>query len=88
MNYAEKMQKTQAEKKASKDKKAKIGLILMKIGLILMVFANVVGIGYGLFLWGSQGVVFSLAVWTAFKVWISMIISGVFLWIFPLVKMI
>jgi hypothetical protein len=41
------------------------------IGLVILAFINVVGIGYGLYLWGSVGHEFGYAVWEGFKVWIS-----------------
>ena len=52
-------------------------LVFIVIGFTLLLLANIGGIGYGLYLWGGTGMAFGLAAWTAFKVWITMIVSGV-----------
>jgi len=44
--------------------------ILLAIGMFMLVFANVGGIGYVLYLWGGTGMAFGLAAWTAFKFWV------------------
>ena len=51
-------------------------VIFMIIGTVLVVSANVVGIGYGIYLWGVQEMALGLAAWTAFKIWIIMIVVG------------
>lgn len=43
--------------------------LIFLIGLILLGFGYVVGIGYWLYLWGAIGMLLGLAMWTAFKVW-------------------
>ena len=48
----------------------------MIIGIILGVTANIIGIGYGLYLWGGEGLAFGLAVWTAFKLWVGIILTA------------
>ena len=57
----------------------KIFFWVMIIGIVIMSFANVVGIGYGLYLWASIGLAFKTAVWQAFIIWAEMIITGLFL---------
>ena len=49
---------------------------MLILGIIILVFANVGSIGYGLYLWGGTGMAFGLAVWTAFKVWMIWVSAG------------
>jgi len=53
-----------------------MGKMFMIIGIILGVTANIIGIGYGLYLWGGEGLAFGLAVWTAFKLWVGIILTA------------
>jgi hypothetical protein len=55
--------------------------ILGVIGLVVLGLANVVGIGYGLYLWGSVGNPLGVAAWTAFVLWLKMIAVGLVLFI-------
>lgn len=57
-------------------RKTKMVAGLFLTGWVLMVLANVIGIGITLFLWGGQGLAIGLALWSAFKVWISIIGMG------------
>jgi hypothetical protein len=50
--------------------------LFMILAIVLFVLANVTGIGYGLYLWGGVGLAFSVAAWSAFKVWITMVLVG------------
>ena len=50
--------------------------LLMIISISIAVLANIVGIGYGLYLWGSVGLPFGAAVWQAFVLWIAMLGGG------------
>ena len=52
-----------------------LGAIMVIIGLILLVLANVVGLGYGIYLW-SSGLLFKIALWKGFVLWVSMILVG------------
>jgi hypothetical protein len=54
---------------------ANVGFMFIIGGLMLMI-ANVGGIGYGLYLWGGTGMAFSLAAWTAFKFWMIWVALG------------
>ena len=53
-----------------------MGKMFMIIGVILGVTANIIGIGYGLYLWGGEGLAFGLAVWTAFKLWVGISLTA------------
>ena len=46
------------------------------LGIILLALGNIGSIGYGLYLWGGTGMVFALAAWTAFKVWMVVMVLG------------
>ena len=59
----------------------KVMVIIGIIGLIVIGLANVVGIGYGLYLWGAVGTPLSASVWSAFLLWIKMILGGLVLFI-------
>jgi len=48
----------------------------MIIGMVILGLVNIVGIGITLYLWGATGMAFGLALWTAFKFWISGIVIG------------
>ena len=50
--------------------------ILFGIGVIMLMVANIGGIGYGLYLWGAAGLTFATAAWLAFKFWLIWIILG------------
>lgn len=70
--------------------KAKNGNVLSKImlviGVILLITGNIIGIGYGLYLWGGTGMAFGLAAWTAFKLWASIMSSGFVLFLIGIVS--
>ena len=51
--------------------------VFISIGVFLLVASYVIGIGYGLYLWGGEGVAFSVAVWTAFKLWMEVIVVAI-----------
>jgi len=53
------------------------GKFLMVIGIIMAAFGNIIGIGYGLYLWGGVGLTFAVAAWTAFKFWAVLMITGI-----------
>ena len=53
-----------------------MGKIFMVIGVVLLISANIIGIGYGLYLWGGEGLAFGLAVWTAFKLWLGITLTS------------
>jgi hypothetical protein len=55
---------------------------LAVIGMIILTFVNIGSIGYGLYLWGGTGMVFSLAAWTAFKAWTIGTVVGLTLFLF------
>jgi len=55
--------------------------VIAVIGLLIMGFANIAGIGYGLYLWGAVGNPLSAAAWGGFVIWIKMIITGFVLFI-------
>lgn len=48
----------------------------MYIGVASMLLATIGSIGYGLYLWGSVGLLFSVACWTAFTLWLKMFFGG------------
>ena len=50
--------------------------IFIIIGIILGITANIICISYGLYLWGGEGLAFGLAVWTAFKLWLNIILAA------------
>ena len=52
-------------------------VVLAVIGLIIAGLANVIGVGYGLYLWASVGMLFKTALWKAFVVWMYMIFGGI-----------
>ena len=52
---------------------------LVTIGLILLAFANIIGIGYALYLWGATELELGISLWTAFILWLKMIGSGLLL---------
>lgn len=52
-------------------------LIFTVLGVPLLVFAQVTGIGVFLYQWGVEDVTLGLAAWTGFKYWISMMVTGV-----------
>ena len=58
-------------------KTARLILAIGLIGVALAGLSNIVGAGYFLYLWGACDVAAKLAAWTAFKVWISMILVGI-----------
>ena len=60
--------------------------ILLAIGIFMLVFANIGGIGYGLYLWGGTGMAFGLAAWTAFKFWALWVFIGLVFFITSIVK--
>ncbi len=49
------------------------------VGIIVLTFGTVISVGYGLYLWGGLGIVFGVAVWTGFKLWIGCLITGIVL---------
>jgi hypothetical protein len=51
--------------------------LLLAIGIFIGSLANIIGLGYLLYLWGGEGLAFGLAAWSAFKVWISIIIMAI-----------
>ena len=55
--------------------------ILLFLAFAMLAFANLGGIGYFLYLWGSVGLALSLAMWTAFKFWIIWIIIVILIFI-------
>ncbi len=65
-------------------KYSKVLSVLPVLGLIILAFGNIISIGYGLYLWGVTEITFSLAVWLGFKLWITMIVSGIVLFILGL----
>lgn len=59
-----------------------VGLIMVPIfylSVIIMVLAQISGIGYGLYLWGGLGMEFGSSVWSGFLLWLKMMVSGFFL---------
>lgn len=52
-----------------------MGKILSVIGVILLVIANITGIGDALYVWAS-GSALPEALWSAFKLWISILALG------------
>ena len=56
-----------------------IGLILGVIGLIVLGLANIIGVGYAFYLWGSQDVPLNTSLWTAFVLWAKLIGTGLVL---------
>jgi len=53
-----------------------MGRMFIIIGAILGVTANIIGIGYGLYLWGGEGLAFGLAAWIAFKLRLGMLATA------------
>lgn len=53
-----------------------IALALVVIGVILMVVAQVTGIGVFLYDWGVNNVALGLAAWTGFVLWAKLLIGG------------
>ena len=49
---------------------------LLFIGIVLMILGNIIGVGYGLYLWGGVGFAFSVSLWSAFKLWILIELVG------------
>lgn len=51
------------------------------IGVILMVLAQITGIGEAIYLWGGCDQPFGASVWEGFKTWMVMMSSGIALFI-------
>jgi len=45
--------------------------LLFIFGIVLLVFANIIGVGTFLYNWGANDMAVGLAAWTAFKIWIG-----------------
>jgi hypothetical protein len=55
--------------------KGTLSIILFYIGISLMILAPITSVGYTLYLW-SHEVILSLALWTAFIMYIKIVFSG------------
>ncbi len=53
-----------------------LGVILIIVGSVIAGLATVTGIGYGLYLWGALGGALGVSMWTAFVLWLQMIVGG------------
>ena len=49
---------------------------LFGLMVLLLVFANLIGIGYALYLWGGTGLAIGASIWAGFKLWILMIVGS------------
>jgi hypothetical protein len=58
-----------------------LGAVLFILGIIILGLSNIVGIGYGLYLWGALGNPFSTSAWISFVLWIKMILTGLLVFI-------
>lgn len=56
-------------------------MALTVVGIVVAGFANLAGIGYLLYLWGSVGLAFSAAAWSAFVLWLKLIGTGLLMYI-------
>lgn len=52
---------------------------LASLGVLLLVFAQITGIGVFLYKWGVADMTIGLAMWTGFKYWFWMMITGLVL---------
>lgn len=50
--------------------------IIAVISLACLAFSIPISIGYGLYLWGPGAVELSMAAWSAFKLWLFLVIVG------------
>ena len=56
-----------------------IGGISFGIGIFVLIIANITGIGTFLYQWGKLDLELGISAWSAFVIWIQMIIAGVVL---------
>ena len=49
---------------------------ILVIGYIIAGSSTIVAGGYGLYLWGSVGLAINVSAWTAFVLWVKMLIVG------------
>lgn len=52
-----------------------LGKTILFIGIIAMGISTAASVGYGLYLWAHE-LTFALAAWTAFVLWLKMVIGG------------
>lgn len=50
---------------------------LMFMGIGMIILAQIGGVGYGLYLWGSVGLELGAAAWSGFVLWMKMIGTGI-----------
>ncbi len=62
------------------------GLIVI-VGIILLAFAQIGGIGYFLYLWGNLGVAVGTAAWIGFKLWAGSLLIGVIFYSFGMLML-
>lgn len=51
-------------------------LVIFYASIATIAFSTIGSIGYGLYLWGSVGLAFSASCWTAFALWLKLVIGG------------
>lgn len=52
-------------------------MVLIYVSAVTMVLSTVTSVGYGLYLWGAVGTLFSVACWSAFSLWLKLFFGGV-----------
>lgn len=58
----------------------KIAVVFGFLGIFLLMFAQLVGVGYGIYLWANV-LPFAQALWTAFQLWAEIIVLGTSLYV-------
>lgn len=56
-----------------------IGSAIMTLGMLTGALAFISAIGYGLYMWGGLGMELATSAWSAFVLWLKMIISAMVL---------
>lgn len=63
------------------------GALICVIGILSAVAANILGIGYGLYLMGPGGLEIGMALWGGFSLWIKLISAGFISTVFGFILM-
>lgn len=58
-----------------------VGSAIISLGMLVGALAFISSIGYGLYMWGGLGMELSTSAWSAFVLWLKMIISAIVLFI-------
>lgn len=54
-----------------------ISMLAFVIGALLLTLANVGAIGLLIYQWAVVDILFKVALWSAFKLWLTMLVGGV-----------